>query len=206
MSFPGGWPLRRRGSTRSRFADQRASCESGWRARSRRRPRPPVSCACRSAGRPRPARCRPGSVPRCHRPAPSLTLDDQGRVDAAGAEAWALLRSGSAAEDPCGCRGRFARLSRTRAAATLCPGPCACRSTTGRPNWRASCSASTWCVTPSGPCASSRCCCATWGQPAMPSRPPAVVAKSASSDARATWPPPCPRPWTCRQSGPALGT
>ncbi len=84
----------------TRFADQRASCEQ-WLARQVSADTPAAGFLRLQIGRAVEARtlsARVGTeVPLA---CAVLTLDDQGRVIAAGAEAWALLRSGSAAEDP----------------------------------------------------------------------------------------------------------
>jgi len=83
-----------------RFADQRARCED-WLSRQVSPDTPAVGFLRIQIGRA--AEARALSV-RVGTEVPSacavLTLDDQGRVIAAGAEAWTLLRSGSPAEDP----------------------------------------------------------------------------------------------------------
>jgi hypothetical protein len=83
-----------------RFADQRACCEQ-WLSRQVSVDTPAASFLRLQIGRAAEARAlstRVGAeVPSA---CAVLTLDDQGRVLAAGAEAWTLLRSGSAAEDP----------------------------------------------------------------------------------------------------------
>ena len=84
----------------ARFADQRVHCEQ-WLARQVSADTPAASFLRVQIGRA--AEARALSV-RVGAEVPSacavLTLDDQGRVIAAGAEAWTLLRSGSATEDP----------------------------------------------------------------------------------------------------------
>lgn len=84
----------------ARFADQRASCEQ-WLARQVSADTPAASFLRLQLGRAAEARAlstRVGTeVPSA---CAVLTLDDQGRVIAASAEAWGLLRSGSATEDP----------------------------------------------------------------------------------------------------------
>jgi len=84
----------------ARFADQRAYCEQ-WLARQVSADTPAASFLRLQIGRAAEARALSSRV---GTEVPSacavLTLDDQGRVIAAGAEAWTLLRSGSAAEDP----------------------------------------------------------------------------------------------------------
>ena len=84
----------------TRFADQRATCEQ-WLARQVSADTPAASFLRSQIGRAAEARAL---TVRVGTEVPSacavLTLDDQGRVIAAGAEAWALLRSGSATEDP----------------------------------------------------------------------------------------------------------
>jgi hypothetical protein len=83
----------------TRFADQRASCEQ-WLGRQVSADTPAAGFLRLQIGRAAEARALSA---RLGTEVPSacavLTLDDQGRVIAAGAEAWALLRSGSAAED-----------------------------------------------------------------------------------------------------------
>lgn len=83
-----------------RFADQRARCE-GWLSLQVSADTPAAAFLRVHIGRA--AEARAPSV-RVGAEVPSacavLTLDDQGRVIAAGTEAWTLLRSGSPAEDP----------------------------------------------------------------------------------------------------------
>jgi hypothetical protein len=84
----------------TRFAGQRACCDQ-WLARQVSADTPAASFLRVQIGRA--AEAHALSV-RVGTEAPSacavLTLDDQGRVIAAGAEAWLLLGSGSAVEDP----------------------------------------------------------------------------------------------------------
>ena len=108
-----------------RFADQRASCEQ-WLARQASADTPAASFLRLQIGRAAEARAistRVGTeVPSA---CAVLTLDDQGRVIAAGAEAWGLLRSGSAgrrfpapAPGPSRvCRGRLRQPRRAPGAA-----------------------------------------------------------------------------------------
>ena len=83
-----------------RFADQRAHCEQ-WLAQQVSADTPATSFLRTQIGRA--AEAHALSV-RVGTEVPSacavVTLDDQGRVIAAGPEAWRLLRSGSAVEDP----------------------------------------------------------------------------------------------------------
>jgi hypothetical protein len=83
-----------------RFAERRALCED-WLARQVNADTPAAGFLRLQIGRAAEARtlsCRADTdVPSA---CAVLSLDDQGRVIAAGAEAWSLLRSGSPAEDP----------------------------------------------------------------------------------------------------------
>lgn len=83
-----------------RFADQRASCEQ-WLSRQVSVDTPAASFLRSQIGRAAEARALSA---RLGKAVPSscavITLDDQGRVIAAGAEAWAVLRSGSPSQDP----------------------------------------------------------------------------------------------------------